>query len=192
MARAPRGPGYVPAQETFITGPDFRGISKTHTHGKRKREDDDERDEIVAMDESAPGEGGRRKAAKTQNTYQAVAGKASGRSWKVPGTKASVLMKPPGQVARGMKTWGDKMAEKAAKKAFQANIADAKAAAKEVRKVEHQRRAAKKTQKEVRGVQEDTRHCVVVPLCVNLIKLIKLFLTQQSPHSPSPCSHVVR
>ena len=48
----------------------------------------------------------------------------------------------------GIKSWDERMKEKAAKKAFQTRMKEAQDEARAGRKAEHQRRAAKKAQKE--------------------------------------------
>ena len=105
---------YVPAQETFTSGVDHRGITKTVKHGKRKRDDDgdgarggdeDMTDGELYRDYKAP-----------RATYESVAGRKSGRSWKLPAKRASALGAVP-----STKSWDERMAEKAAKKRFQQN-----------------------------------------------------------------------
>ena len=79
-------------------------------------------------------------------TYKQVVGKASGRAWKEPAKqRAASFMKAQ---TGGVKSWDERMKEKAAKKAFQARMKEAQEEARAGRKAEHQRRAAKKAQKE--------------------------------------------
>lgn len=113
---------YVPPQERFISGVDHRGITKTTSHGKRKRDDDDggENGDATMMEEDY-GEAFRNfKAAKA--TYDANAGKKSGRPWKMRASRASSL----GAVGSN-KTWEARMEEKARKKRFQEAVKTAKA-----------------------------------------------------------------
>ena len=113
---------YVPPQERFISGVDHRGITKTTSHGKRKRaDDDDENADATMMMEEDYGEAFRNfKAAKA--TYDANAGKKSGRPWKMRASRASSL----GAVGSN-KTWEARMEEKARKKRFQEAVKTAKA-----------------------------------------------------------------
>lgn len=114
---------YVPPQERFISGVDHRGITKTTSHGKRKRDADDggENADATMMMEEDYGEAFRNfKAAKA--TYDANAGKKSGRPWKMRASRASSL----GAVGSN-KTWEARMEEKARKKRFQEAVKTAKA-----------------------------------------------------------------
>jgi hypothetical protein len=113
---------YVPPQERFISGVDHRGITKTTSHGKRKRDDDDDENaDATMMMEEDYGEAFRNfKAAKA--TYDANAGKKSGRPWKMRASRASSL----GAVGSN-KTWEARMEEKARKKRFQEAVKTAKA-----------------------------------------------------------------
>ena len=88
--------------------------------------------------------GGRRKAGRP--TYKQGVGKASGRAGKQPAKqRAASFMKAQ---TGGTKSWDDRMKEKAAKKAFQEAMKEQADEARAGRKAEHQRRAAKKQQKE--------------------------------------------
>ena len=112
---------YVPPQERFISGVDHRGITKTTSHGKRKRDDDENDAADATMMEEDYGEAFRNfKAAKA--TYDANAGKKSGRPWKMRASRASSL----GAVGSN-KTWEARMEEKARKKRFQEAVKTAKA-----------------------------------------------------------------
>ena len=121
---------WVPAQETFITGPEVRGFAAGRPSRKRAREVEEhglEDDEMVDEHEVER----LRKASRP--TYKQVVGKASGRAWKQPAKqRAASFMKPQ---TGGTKSWDDRMKEKAEE-------------ARAGRKAEHQRRAAKKQQKE--------------------------------------------
>ena len=93
-------------------------------------------------------------------TYHQVVGKASGRAWKEPAKqRAATFMKA--QVG-GIKSWDDRMKEKAAKKAFQERIREAKEEAKAGRKAEHDRRAAKKAQKEENRKKNEAAQSIAV------------------------------
>jgi rRNA-processing protein CGR1 len=134
---------WVPAQETFITGPEMRGFAAGRPSRKRAREVEEhglEDDEMVDEHEVER----LRKASRP--TYKQVVGKASGRAWKQPAKqRAASFMKPQ---TGGTKSWDDRMKEKAAKKAFQEAMKEKAEEARAGRKAEHQRRAAKKQQKE--------------------------------------------
>ena len=134
---------WVPAQETFITGPEMRGFAAGRPSRKRAREVEEhglEDDEMVDEHEVER----LRKASRP--TYKQVVGKASGRAWKQPAKqRAASFMKPQ---TGGTKSWDDRMKEKAAKKAFQEAMKEKADEARAGRKAEHQRRAAKKQQKE--------------------------------------------
>ena len=121
---------WVPAQETFITGPEMRGFAAGRPSRKRAREVEEhglEDDEMVDEHEVER----LRKASRP--TYKQVVGKASGRAWKQPAKqRAASFMKAQ---TGGTKSWDDRMKEKADE-------------ARADRKAEHQRRAAKKQQKE--------------------------------------------
>ena len=121
---------WVPAQETFITGPEMRGFAAGRPSRKRAREVEEhglEDDEMVDEHEVER----LRKASRP--TYKQVVGKASGRAWKQPAKqRAASFMKAQ---TGGTKSWDDRMKEKADE-------------ARADRKAEHQRRAAKKQQKD--------------------------------------------
>jgi len=133
---------WVPAQEKFETGEEFRMFAAARMSRKRAREvaenglEDEEMVDEHEMERL-------RKA--TRPTYQQVTGKASGRAWKAPATRASTFMGPQ---TGGIKTWDQRMAEKAARKSFQEKLKLASDEARAERKTEHQRRAAKKEKKE--------------------------------------------
>mmetsp|Transcript_34041 Transcript_34041/g.83443 ORF Transcript_34041/g.83443 Transcript_34041/m.83443 type:complete len:186 (-) Transcript_34041:986-1543(-) len=140
---------WVPKQETFVSGADFRDFKAGRASRKRAREIEEHGHVIeqpdhmkLAIDEHEL----ERLRKASRPTYEQVNGKASGRSWKAPQTRANTFMKP--QASKGIKTWDDRMKEKKAKKAFQDQMKDVKDASKAERKTEHLRRAAKKTQKE--------------------------------------------
>ena len=130
---------WVPAQETFITGPEMRGFAAGRPSRKRAREVEEhglEDDEMVDEHEVER----LRKASRP--TYKQVVGKASGRAWKQPAKqRAASFMKAQ---TGGTKSWDDRMKEKAAKKAFQEAMKEKADEARADRKAEHQRRAAKK------------------------------------------------
>ena len=134
---------WIPAQEKFETGEDYRSFTDARASRKRARqieenglEEEEEVDEHEMM-----------RLRKAQRpTYKQVVGKASGRAWKLPAERASKIMKP--DALRGIKTWDQRMKEKAAKKQFQTTIKEANDAARAKRKEEHERRAKKKQQKE--------------------------------------------
>lgn len=133
---------WVPAQEKFETGADHRSIPSGRMSRKRAREVEEnglEDEEMVDEHELE------RVRKASRPTYKQVVGKASGRAWKAPATRAGSFMKPQ---TGGIKSWEDRMKEKAAKKAFQARLKESADEAKAERKAEHQRRAAKKQQKE--------------------------------------------
>ena len=134
---------WVPAQETFVTGPEMRGFAAGRPSRKRAREVEEhglEDDEMVDEHEVER----LRKASRP--TYKQVVGKASGRAWKQPAKqRAASFMKAQ---TGGTKSWDDRMKEKAAKKAFQEAMKEKADEARAGRKAEHQRRAAKKQQKE--------------------------------------------
>ena len=134
---------WIPAQEKFESGEDFRSFTDARASRKRARhieenglEEEEEVDEHEMM-----------RLRKAQRpTYEQVVGKASGRAWKLPAERASTVMKPA--TSRGIKTWDQRMKEKAERKAFQAMKQEAADAARAKRKEEHERRAKKKQQKE--------------------------------------------
>jgi hypothetical protein len=134
---------WVPAQETFITGPEMRGFAEGRPSRKRARQVEEhglEDEEMVDEHEVER----LRKASRP--TYQQVVGKASGRAWKQPAKqRAASFMKPD---TGGTKSWDDRMKEKAAKKSFQDAMKEKADEARAERKAEHERRAAKKQQKE--------------------------------------------
>ena len=134
---------WVPAQEKFESGADYRSFDAGRMSRKRAREVEEngiEDDEMVDEHEMER----LRKASRP--TYKQVVGKASGRAWKEPAKqRAASFMKAQ---TGGVKSWDERMKEKAAKKAFQARMKEAQEEARAGRKAEHQRRAAKKAQKE--------------------------------------------
>ena len=133
---------YVPPQERFISGVDHRGITKTTSHGKRKRDDDENDAADATMMEEDYGEAFRNfKAAKA--TYDANAGKKSGRPWKMRASRASSL----GAVGSN-KTWEARMEEKARKKRFQEAVKTAKAERGAKIRAERERRERVKEMKE--------------------------------------------
>ena len=134
---------WIPAQEKFESGEDYRSFTDARASRKRARqieenglEEEEEVDEHEMM-----------RLRKAQRpTYKQVVGKASGRAWKQPAKqRAASFMKPQ---TGGTKSWDDRMKEKAAKKAFQEAMKEKAEEARAGRKAEHQRRAAKKQQKE--------------------------------------------
>lgn len=134
---------WIPAQEKFESGEDFRSFTDARASRKRDRhieenglEEEEEVDEHEMM-----------RLRKAQRpTYEQVVGKASGRAWKQPAKqRAASFMKAQ---TGGTKSWDDRMKEKAAKKAFQEAMKEKADEARADRKAEHQRRAAKKQQKE--------------------------------------------
>jgi len=134
---------YVPPQERFISGVDHRGITKTTSHGKRKRDDaaDDDGDATMTMEDDY-GEAFRNfKAAKA--TYDSNAGRKSGRPWKMRASRASSL----GAVGSN-KTWEARMEEKARKKRFQEAVKTAKAERGAKIRAERERREKVKELKE--------------------------------------------
>lgn len=135
---------WVPAQEKFESGADFRSFARAKESRKRAREIEAnggvEDDEMVDEHEM------HRLRKASRPTYHQVVGKASGRAWKEPAKqRAATFMKA--QVG-GIKSWDDRMKEKAAKKAFQEAMKEKADEARADRKAEHQRRAAKKQQKD--------------------------------------------
>jgi rRNA-processing protein CGR1 len=134
---------WVPAQEKFESGADYRSFDAGRMSRKRAREVEEngiEDDDMVDEHEMER----LRKASRP--TYKQVVGKASGRAWKEPAKqRAATFMKAQ---TGGIKSWDERMKEKAAKKAFQARMKEAQDEARAGRKAEHQRRAAKKAQKE--------------------------------------------
>jgi hypothetical protein len=153
---------YVPAQETFTSGVDHRGITKTVKHGKRKRKDDGEGDGARGDEDMMDGELYRDYKA-PRATYESVAGRKSGRSWKLQAKRASALGAVPSS-----KSWDERMAEKAEKKRFQQAKADAKAARGAKIRAERERREAKKALKE----ENRTRTGVGVPTAITNPKTI--------------------
>jgi hypothetical protein len=133
---------WVPAQEKFETGPEYRSLEAGRMSRKRAREVEENglEDEEMVDDEAVE-----RLRKASRPTYKQVVGKASGRAWKAAATRASLIMKPR---TGAQKSWDDRMKEKAAKKQFQATLKEAKDAGLAERKAEHTRRAAKKDQKE--------------------------------------------
>mgnify|MGYP001027060671 FL=1 len=136
---------WVPAQEKFETGEDFRSFHDMRASRKRVREIAERGDDAL-MEEDVDEDESMRLRKASRPTYKQVVGKASGRSWKLPAERASKIMKP--DALRGIKTWDQRMKEKAAKKQFQTTIKEANDAARAARKEEHERRAKKKQQKE--------------------------------------------
>jgi len=135
---------YVPPQERFVSGVDHRGITKTTSHGKRKRgADDDGHDGDATMTmEDDYGEAFRNfKAAKA--TYDSNAGRKSGRPWKMRASRASSL----GAVGSN-KTWEARMEEKERKKRFQEAVKTAKAERGAKIRAERERRERVKELKE--------------------------------------------
>ena len=133
---------WVPAQEKFESGADMRSFEAARMSRKRAREVEEnglEDDEMIDEHEVER----LRKAQRP--TYKQVLGKASGRAWKAPAKRATTFMKPQ---TGGMKSWDDRMKEKAAKKAFKERLKESADEARAARKAEHQRRAAKKQLKE--------------------------------------------
>ena len=149
---------WVPAQEKFESGADFRSFARAKESRKRAREIEanggGEDDEMVDEHEM------HRLRKASRPTYHQVVGKASGRAWKEPAKqRAATFMKA--QVG-GIKSWDDRMKEKAAKKAFQERIREAKEEAKAGRKAEHDRRAAKKAQKEENRKKNEAAQSIAV------------------------------
>ena len=138
---------WVPAQEVFESGADFRFAESARMCRKRMREieERDANGEEDMEEEIDEHECERlRKAARP--TYEQVVGKASGRAWKPRAEKrAASFMKPQTGV---MKTWAQKMEEKAKKKAFATEMRSRQDDARAARKKEHERLAAKKKQKQ--------------------------------------------
>lgn len=154
---------YVPAQETFTSGVDHRGITKTVKHGKRKRDDGDGDGDGARGDEDMTDGELYRDYKAPRATYESVAGRKSGRSWKLPAKRASALGAAPSS-----KSWDERMAEKAEKKRFQQAKADAKAARGAKIRAERERREAKKALKE----ENRTRTGVGVPTAITNPKTI--------------------
>ena len=135
---------YVPPQERFVSGVDHRGITKTTSHGKRKRGADDDGDDgdATMTTEDDYGEAFRNfKAAKA--TYDSNAGRKSGRPWKMRASRASSL----GAVGSN-KTWEARMEEKERKKRFQEAVKTAKAERGAKIRAERERRERVKELKE--------------------------------------------
>jgi hypothetical protein len=104
---------WVPAQEKFETGEDFRSFHDMRASRKRVREIAERGDDAL-MEEDVDEDESMRLRKASRPTYKQVVGKASGRAWKLPAERASKIMKP--DALRGIKTWDQRMKEKAAKK----------------------------------------------------------------------------
>ena len=133
---------WVPAQERFESGEDVRGLEAGRASRKRARqvEENGLEDEEMVNEEEVDAYRKRHRP-----TYKQVLGKVSGRAWKAPAARASSFKQAQ---LGGVKSWDDRMKEKAAKKAFQTKMKEASDEARAARKAEHERRAAKKAQKE--------------------------------------------
>jgi hypothetical protein len=137
---------WVPAQEVFESGVDFRFAESARMCRKRMREVEERDANGEHVEEAIDEHECERLRKASRPTYEQVVGKASGRAWKPRAEKrAASFMKPQ---TGGMKTWAQKMEEKAKKKAFAAEVQSRKDDARAARKKEHERLAAKKKQKE--------------------------------------------
>ncbi|GFR43546.1 hypothetical protein Agub_g4639 [Astrephomene gubernaculifera] len=117
---------------------------KERTAGKRKRDAEEQVDDeqVAAMQEDEQQE--LKQPEKRQKADETTFRPVSGRTWKLPGQRASTVMKPS---TSGKKSWNQRMADKAARKNLQELKGEAVAAAKAKRKAAADQRKAAKERK---------------------------------------------